>query len=56
MTYGNGQQAKRAEKRKIAGQAGGQGRSAAVQAKAPPQKSSSFHDAYELAKRELDPR
>lgn len=47
---------KRTEKRKVAGVAGGQGRSTAVAPRTLPEKITRFSDAYDAAKRELENR
>ena len=57
MTYGtNGNGSKRTEKRKVAGQANGASRSGQAMPKRQPEKITSFRDAYEAAKRELEGR
>jgi hypothetical protein len=52
MHYGSNGKPK-VDKRKVAGQMAGNGHRANVVPKAPPERISSFHDAYQAAKREL---
>lgn len=54
MTYGHVAASRRTEKRALAGVAGGSGRNGAAKPKAPPEKITSFGDAYAAAKRELE--
>jgi len=54
MTFGRTAAVRRTEKRQMAAVAGGGSRNGAARPKAPPEHISSFADAYEAAKRELD--
>lgn len=54
MTFGHAAAARRSGKRPLAAVAGGGGRNGQARPKAPPERISSFSDAYEAAKRELD--